>query len=160
RISHAVHPDDAGTLEAAFHRALETGDFEAEYRAVRPDKTVVWIADRGRVVQDSINQPIRIVGVSVDLTRRKRLEEELLESDRRKDQFLATLAHELRNPLAPIRYAVKVMEMTGAPTAELKWAVEVIERQTQHMVRLIDDLLDVNRISRNALELRKETVDL
>jgi CheY-like chemotaxis protein len=104
--------------------------------------------------------PSRIVGVSVDLTRRKRLEEELLDSDRRKDQFLATLAHELRNPLAPVRYAVKVLDLKGPATPEIGWAIDVIERQTQHMTRLIDDLLDVNRISRNALELRKGNVEL
>src|ERR1051326_647410 len=160
RIAQAAHLDDSSTLETAIYRALDTGDFEAEYRAIRPDGTVVWIADRGRVVQDSNGQPERIVGVSVDLTRRKRLEEELLESDRRKDQFLATLAHELRNPLAPIRYAVNVLQFKGPPTPELGWATEVIERQTQHMSRLIDDLLDVNRITRNALELRKENVEL
>src|SRR6266478_1429126 len=116
RISHAAHAEDVAALETAFHRAMKTGDFEAEYRAVRPDGSVVWIADRGRVVQDSNNQATRIVGVSVDLTRRKRLEEALIESDRRKDEFLATLAHELRNPLAPIRYAVKVVDMKGPET--------------------------------------------
>jgi PAS domain S-box-containing protein len=160
RISHAVHPDDVVTLETALHRAMKTGDFEAEYRAVRPDGTVVWIADRGRVVQDSNSQPTRILGVSVDLTRRKRLEEALLESDRRKDEFLATLAHELRNPLAPVRYAATVLGLKGPQTQELRWAIEVIERQTQHMARLIDDLLDVNRISRNTLELRRASVEL
>jgi PAS domain S-box-containing protein len=160
RISHAVHADDVATLETAFHRAIKTGDFDAEYRVVRPDGSIVWIAERGRVVQESANQSARIVGVSVDLTRRKRLEEALLESDRRKDEFLATLAHELRNPLAPVRYAVKVLDMKGPATPELRWAIEVIERQTQHMARLIDDLLDVNRITRNKLELRKETVEL
>ena len=160
RISHAVHPDDAGAVESAFRRAMETGDFEAEYRVVRPDGTVVWIAERGRVVHDSSNQPNRILGVSVDLTRRKALEEALRESDRRKDEFLAILAHELRNPLAPIRYAVKVLDLKGPATAELPWAVELIERQTQHMARLIDDLLDINRISRNTLELRRECVEL
>ena len=98
--------------------------------------------------------------MSVNLTRRKALEEALLESDRRKDEFLATLAHELRNPLAPIRYAVNVVGMKGPETPELRWAIDIIERQTQHMARLIDDLLDVNRITRNTLELRKETVDL
>jgi PAS domain S-box-containing protein len=160
RISNAVHPDDVAALESAFHRATQTGDFETEYRVVRPDGTVVWIAERGRLLQDVTNQPSRIVGVSVDLTRRKRLEEALLESDRKKDEFLATLAHELRNPLAPVRYAVNVLDTIGPATPQLRWAVEVIERQTEHMVRLIDDLLDINRISRNALELRKETVEL
>jgi PAS domain S-box-containing protein len=160
RISRAVHPDDAGALEEAFQRAMETGDFEAEYRAVRPDGSVVWITDCGRVVHDANNQPNRILGVSGDLTRRKALEEALRESDRRKDEFLATLAHELRNPLAPIRYAVKVLDVKGSGTPEQRWAVELIERQTQHMARLIDDLLDINRITRNALELRKESVEL
>jgi PAS domain S-box-containing protein len=160
RISHAVHADDVATLETAFHRAMKTGDFDAEYRALRPDGTVVWIADRGRVVKDSNNEPTRILGISVDLTRRKGLEEALLESDRRKDEFLATLAHELRNPLAPIRYAVKVVELKGPESPELRWAIQVIERQTQHMARLVDDLLDVNRITRNKLELRKENVEL
>ncbi|HLH31683.1 MAG TPA: ATP-binding protein, partial [Terriglobia bacterium] len=160
RISNAVHADDISSLESAFHRAMSTGDFEAEYRAVRPDGSIVWIADRGRVVQDSNNMPTRIVGVSVDLTRRKRLEEELIESDRRKDEFLATLAHELRNPLAPIRYAVQVVGVKGPETPELRWAIDIIERQTQHMARLIDDLLDVNRITRNTLELKKTSIEL
>jgi signal transduction histidine kinase/CheY-like chemotaxis protein len=160
RISHAVHPDDVATLEEAFHHAMRTGDFEAEYRAVRPDGSSVWIADRGRVVQDSSSQPTRIVGVSVDLTRRKRLEEALLESDRRKDEFLATLGHELRNPLAPILYAVRVLDRKGPSTPELRWSIDIIERQARHMTRLIDDLLDVSRITRSTLELRKETLEL
>lgn len=160
RIAHAVHPEDVVVLESALDQATRTGDFEAEYRAVRPDGTVVWIADRGRVVHDANEQPTRIIGVSVDLTRRKRLEEELRESDRRKDEFLATLAHELRNPLAPIRHAVKVLDLKGPATPELRWAVELIERQTHHMVRLIDDLLDVNRITRNSLDLRREPVEI
>jgi signal transduction histidine kinase/CheY-like chemotaxis protein len=160
RISNAAHADDISLLDTAFHHAMSTGDFEAEYRVVRPDKSTVWIADRGRIVHDSENQPSRIVGVSVDLTRRKLLEEALIESDRRKDEFLATLAHELRNPLAPVRYAVNVMGLKGPETPELRWAIDIIERQTQHMARLIDDLLDVNRITRNMLELRKEAVEL
>jgi PAS domain S-box-containing protein len=160
RISHAVHADDVATLEAALHHAMQTGDFEAEYRAVRPDGSSVWIADRGRVVQDSSSQPTRIVGVSVDLTRRKRLEEALLESDRRKDEFLATLGHELRNPLAPILYAVRVLDRKGPSTPELRWSIDIIERQARHMTRLIDDLLDVSRITRSTLELRRESLEL
>jgi PAS domain S-box-containing protein len=160
RISHAVHPDDKGVIEDALQRAMKTGDFEAEYRAVRPDGSVVWIADRGRLVQDTNNCPTRIVGLSVDLTRRKRLEEALLESDRRKNEFLATLAHELRNPLAPVRYAAKVLDLKGPATRETQWAVQLIERQTKHMARMIDDLLDINRISRNKVELRRECVEL
>src|SRR5262245_508785 len=160
QISHAIHPDDRGVIEDALQRAMQSGEFEAEYRAVRPDGSVVWIADRGRVVQDTNSPPTRIVGVSVDLTRRKRLEEALLESDRRKNEFLATLAHELRNPLAPVRYAAKVLDLKGPTNRETQWAVQLIERQTKHMARMIDDLLDISRISRNTLELRREPVEL
>jgi PAS domain S-box-containing protein len=174
RISHAVHPDDIGVPEAALQRAASTGNFEAEYRAVRPDGSIVWIADRGRIVHDSNSNSTRILGVSVDLSKRKlaerslrselaerkRLEDTLRESDRRKDEFLATLAHELRNPLAPVRYSLKVLAVKDPATMEYKRAMDIVERQTQHMSRLIEELIDVNRISRNALELRKEPVEL
>src|SRR4030095_2908503 len=127
---------------------------------VRPDGSVVWIADRGRVVHDTNSSPTRIVGVSVDLRGRKRLEEALLESDRRKNEFLATLAHELRNPLAPVRYAAKVLDLKGPTNRKTTVACQLIKRQTKHRARLIDDLLDISRISRNTLELRKESVEL
>jgi PAS domain S-box-containing protein len=84
----------------------------------------------------------------------------LKESDRRKDEFLAMLAHELRNPLAPIRNAVQILRVKGPPVAELQWARDVIDRQVQQMTRLVDDLLDVSRITRGRIELRKERVDL
>lgn len=102
-----------------------------------------------------------------DITGRKNLEmelrrkvEELAEADRRKNEFLATLAHELRNPLAPIRNAIHILLMKGPPDPDLKWGREVIERQVKHMSRLLDDLLDVSRISYNKMELRKEPVEL
>jgi PAS domain S-box-containing protein len=84
----------------------------------------------------------------------------LKESDRRKDEFLAMLAHELRNPLAPIRNAVQVLRVKGSALPELQWARDVIDRQVQQMTRLIDDLLDVSRITRGKIELRKEQVEL
>jgi signal transduction histidine kinase len=90
----------------------------------------------------------------------RKSEEQLRLADRRKDEFLATLAHELRNPIAPIRYAAQVLHLKGPTSTEVRWAIDLIERQTQHMARLIDDLLDVNRITRNSLELRKEVVEL
>jgi len=86
--------------------------------------------------------------------------EALRESDRRKDDFLATLAHELRNPLAPVRNAVEVLHLKGPDSPEVKWARGVIDRQMHSMSRLIDDLLDVSRISRGKIELRRERLDL
>lgn len=84
----------------------------------------------------------------------------LKESDRRKDEFLAMLAHELRNPLAPIRNAVQIFRAKGPSTPELQWARNVIDRQVEQLTRLIDDLLDVSRITRGKIELRKERVPL
>jgi len=95
-----------------------------------------------------------------DITERKRTEQAMRDADRKKDEFLATLAHELRNPLAPIRNAVKILMAKGPPDPELQWARGVIDRQVQHMARLLEDLLDVSRISRNSLELRMERVNL
>ena len=97
--------------------------------------------------------------LAADLDRLRRAEEALREADRRKDAFLATLAHELRNPLAPIRNALQILG-TNTPSADLQWGRDLIDRQTRQMTRLIDDLLDVSRITRDKLELRKEGTEL
>jgi PAS domain S-box-containing protein len=99
------------------------------------------------------------VAVVIDVHERKELEEALKEADRRKDAFLATLAHELRNPLAPIRSSLAILNAKTPPDPELTWSRDVIDRQVQQMVRLLDDLLDVSRISRNKLQLRTERVE-
>jgi signal transduction histidine kinase/CheY-like chemotaxis protein len=97
---------------------------------------------------------------AADLLERMLTEERLRESDRRKEEFLATLAHELRNPLAPILNAVQCLELGGPVDPEMQWAHDVIVRQTTHLTRLVDDLLDVSRINHDRLEIRKEPVDL
>jgi signal transduction histidine kinase/DNA-binding response OmpR family regulator len=89
-----------------------------------------------------------------------RLYRDIQEADRRKNEFLAMLAHELRNPLAPIRSAVQIMGLISPDSAELRWARDVIERQVQHMVRLVDDLLDVARITRGRINLQMEMVEM
>jgi PAS domain S-box-containing protein len=100
------------------------------------------------------------VAVVIDTTERKRLEGALRDADRRKNEFLATLAHELRNPLAPIRNAVEILNASGTSDPALRWGRDVIDRQVRHMARLLDDLLDVSRISHGKMELRKERVEL
>ncbi len=95
-----------------------------------------------------------------DITQRKNQERDLIEADRRKDEFLATLAHELRNPLAPIRQAASIARSDKATEAQKRWSNNVIERQVQHMSLLLDDLLDVSRITHGTLQLRKQQVDL
>jgi two-component system, chemotaxis family, CheB/CheR fusion protein len=95
-----------------------------------------------------------------DITERKRAEEGLKEADRRKDEFLATLAHELRNPLAPIRNSLAILELTGGLGPAAERIREMMERQVNHMVRLVDDLLEISRIRRGTIELRKERIEL
>lgn len=100
------------------------------------------------------------VNVLIDISDRKKAEDALQEADRSKNEFLATLAHELRNPLAPIRAAVRILQLKSQPTPESQSALEVIDRQTRQMARLVDDLLDIARITSNKLELRREPIEL
>jgi PAS domain S-box-containing protein len=99
-------------------------------------------------------------GMAIDITDRLRAEEALKEADRLKDEFLAMLAHELRNPLAPLQNALKVMAFPAADATVVSEACEMAQRQVRHMARLLDDLLDVSRISRGRIELRREVFDL
>jgi CheY-like chemotaxis protein len=99
-----------------------------------------------------------MIGVSLDITERKRAEEALRDADRKKDDFIALLAHELRNPLAPIRNGLQVMRLAGGDVNAVAQARAMMDRQLTHMVRLVDDLLDVSRISRNKMELRRDRV--
>ena len=103
---------------------------------------------------------IRVASIIRDVTDRKRMERELRDADRRKDEFLATLGHELRNPLAPIRNAVHILGMQGLKEAAARTAREVIVRQVAVMARLIDDLLDASRINSNKLDIHKRRIDL
>jgi CheY-like chemotaxis protein len=96
----------------------------------------------------------------LDITDRKRAEEALLAADRQKDEFLATLAHELRNPLAPVRNAARILAAEGLDPNQLAWCREVIQRQVGQMALLLDDLLDISRITLGRLQLKKEPVDV
>jgi signal transduction histidine kinase/ActR/RegA family two-component response regulator len=100
------------------------------------------------------------IAAFVDITALKQAQHQLQEADRRKDEFLATLAHELRNPLAPISNAAQFLKLRGLSDPSLGWGIDVISRQVQTMARLLDDLLDVSRISRNKLILRRQRIDL
>ena len=91
----------------------------------------------------------------IDITERKGRELDLREADQRKDEFLAMLAHELRNPLAPIRYAARVLGKLDLEEPRVQWARDVIERQVAHLARLVDELLDISRIARGKITLKK-----
>ena len=113
-----------------------------------------------RVTRVTAPGPARLVVAHENITERREAEEALRDAGRRKDEFLALLAHELRNPLAPIRHVVQIMRLSGGHGQLLHSAFEIMERQIGHMVRLVDDLLDVSRISRGKIDLRMESVEL
>ncbi|MEO6269918.1 MAG: PAS domain S-box protein [Lautropia sp.] len=111
-------------------------------------------------LRDQMGRIVYWCGTNTDISDIKRLEEALRDADRRKDEFLATLAHELRNPLAPISNSLQVLKMPRVDAATAQQTRDIMERQIHHLVRLVDDLLDVSRVMRGKIELRKEPVEL
>jgi signal transduction histidine kinase len=126
----------------------------------RPDGSRLTALAYANPIRDEAGRLLGAVNVRVEITDRKRAENALFDADRSKDEFLATLAHELRNPLAPLRHAVTVMRSRPPASGDAKWSIDLIERQMQPMTRLVDDLLDVSRITRNKIELLKAEVDM
>ena len=141
---------------AIAHRTAVSNEIEI----LRADGTVRYVQNDVEPLYDTHGQIYGCVSVCVDLTERKRAELALLEADRLKDEFLATLSHELRNPLAPLRTALEVLRIARDDRDLSDKARTTMERQLAHLVRLTDDLLDVSRITQNKVELRRERVDL
>ena len=160
-FSERVHPEDLPRVEAAVAEAGERhARYDLDHRIVRPDGSVRWISAIGEFHYDAQGTPVRMIGVLMDITDRKRAEEALREADRQKNEFIAMLGHELRNPLAPIRNAVHIMRKLDTRDLKLQWAREVVDRQVDHLVRLVNDLLDVSRIVQGKLTLQVTLVDL
>ena len=156
-----VHADERERIATQDTRAATTREaFVWEYRLRRYDGEYRWLLDHGVPLLDDQGRFSGFIGSCIDITERRQMEESLREADRRKDEFLATLAHELRNPLAPIRQAAKVSKSGHATEAQLRWSHDVIDRQVQHMALLLDDLLDVSRITRGTLALRCEHLNV
>jgi PAS domain S-box-containing protein len=137
------------TKEQASIEFAYTGPGEVRHYATR------LVPERG-----PSGESTSVLGVTQDVTEQKRAEEALRKADRRKDEFLATLAHELRNPLAPIRNSIEILRLAADNHAVVQTAQATMRRQIEHMVRLIDDLLDVARISSGKITLRKKRVSL
>jgi len=179
KVRNAIHPDDRRRVVAAINRSRDAagpGEFSLEMRIAHTDGSERTVAARGRSffsADGGLETAVRCIGTMLDMTAHRegerqlhdsvadlqRAERSLREADRRKDEFLAVLAHELRNPLAPIRSALQLMGSTDN-TQTLAYAREVLDRQVAMMVRLIDDLLDVGRITSGKLALRREHVAL
>jgi PAS domain S-box-containing protein len=146
---------------ANWKAALAEGrPWEDTFPLRRHDGAMRWHLSRALPVHDEQGRVTRWFGTNTDITEMRQLEEALKEADRLKDEFLAMLAHELRNPLAPIRNALHVLRQPGADAETAGRVRDMAERQVKHMARLLDDLLDVSRISRGLIELRQEVVDL
>jgi PAS domain S-box-containing protein len=172
--ARALHPDDIRATLERWRRSLATGEpYEIEYRVrAARDGSYRWFLARAIPMRDEEGRIVRWLGTATDIEDRRRMEDELRraeharaeygdrleEEHRRKDEFLGMLSHELRNPLAPIRNSVFLLRHGGPEHAER--ALRVIERQTEHLTRLVDDLLDVTRIARGKIELRRERTDV
>ena len=157
----AIHPDDRPQVQAAWASTVEHGaPFALEYRILRPDGVVRWLDVRARLHRDGAQAPARVLGISMDVTGRKDAEVALREAGRSKDEFLATLAHELRNPLAPLRTAAYLLNSPGLGDGARRDAQQMIERQVGHLSRLVDDLLEVSRVTLGRIELLREPVSV
>jgi PAS domain S-box-containing protein len=158
-IAHAEDRDDlAQGMKNLFAGQVE--HFITEKRFVRRDGEAIWVKLTVSLARVTDQRGMRAVAVIEDITEQKHAEEDLREADRRKDEFLATLAHELRNPLAPIRNSLHIFRLAGVQDPAVERVTHMMERQVGHMVRMVDDLLEVSRISRGKIELRKARVDL
>ncbi|MET0988656.1 MAG: histidine kinase dimerization/phospho-acceptor domain-containing protein, partial [Steroidobacteraceae bacterium] len=166
--SHAL-PEEVATSIATAKQQVAAGapSYEQEFRAQMPSGELRHFLARVNIEYGEDLRAHRLRAAVVDVSRRKQLEAEqqrhiqdLREIDHRRTEFLATLAHELRNPLAPIRHATLLAQSPRAADEQVQWSLGVIDRQTHYMARLLDDLLEASRVSRGALELRAEAVEL
>ncbi len=149
---------DVAAVRAALENCRHSVVREFEYRYDHPARGERWIHSKAGMTLHA-GTP-RVVGIHLDVTERRHAEEALYEVNQRKDEFLAMLAHELRNPLAPIRNAAQILRLHAKGHPKIEWARSVIERQSRHLTRLVDDLLDVSRIVRGQIALEKSPVDL
>lgn len=158
---HLLHPEDAPKLLQARSRALEDrGSYQMTVRAHRADDgAMLWIEIRAKVICDESGHPQLLRGVTLDVTAREQAEQALRTAERRKDEFLAMLAHELRNPLAPISAAGQLLLAPQPEPKLVQRAAAIVARQSAHLARLVDDLLDAARISRGKVELLCTTFD-
>ena len=153
-----VHPADRAKVVDAVETAIARGeDYAVEARIVLPNGEIRWLRDLGRVTLDESGEPVAFTGAVVDITEQKHLAEAALAASVAKDEFIAMLSHELRNPLAPIVTALDIMKMRNHPATRER---RTIERQVAHLTRLVDDLLDISRVTRGVIRLTRERIPI
>ena len=160
-IRKVLHPDDIKRLRGHLRGHLRDGrEYQFECRLRTGAGEWRWYSIAGVAVKHEGGKPYRMAGSMIDITERKAAEQTLHEASRAKDEFLATLAHELRNPLAPIRTGLEILKKDAGNGPPSQRARAIIERQLVHMIRLIDDLLDISRISSGKIRLEKQRITL
>jgi PAS domain S-box-containing protein len=156
-----IHPEERELVRSRGGEARVAAlPFEGEFRYRRKDGEYRWFWSRSMPLCGPKGELVKRVGIAVDVTERRKLDAELRDVDQRKDELLTMLAHELRNPLGPIRNATQILRNSGPKDELIAKLRDVIERQTAHMARLIDDLLDVSRITRGKIMLQRDLVNL
>ncbi|HVJ28971.1 MAG TPA: PAS domain-containing protein, partial [Gammaproteobacteria bacterium] len=159
--SRFVHPDDrADYLNASQRAAAVQAQFTAEFRFRRWDGEYRWMRSEATPRFGDDGELVGYVGATVDITERRNAEDALRVADRQKDEFLAMLAHELRNPLAPIRNASEVLALRYAGDPEAAVPIAMLRRQSDHLGRLLDDLLDVTRIAQGRIALKQQPLEI
>ena len=158
-LNKYIHTDDQERVLTAIQDAIRAKQtFQLEHRVLRVDGMLGWTFSRAIPILGSDGEIAEWLGAASDITARKEAENGLREADQRKDEFLATLSHELRNPLAPLRNGLEILRhQADRPNPAVR---TIMERQLDHLVRLVDDLLEMSRITRGLLELRQERVEL
>lgn len=157
----AIHPDDCENVRTRWLDSVRTKEpFQAKFRLRSAEGAYPWFQVRARPIYDGGNSASKWFGTCSDIDELVRIQDALEEGDRRKNEFLAMLSHELRNPLAPIRNAVQVLGLLDLKDPRLRWVKEMIDRQVKHLVHLVDDLLDVSRITRGKITLKHEWIEL
>jgi PAS domain S-box-containing protein len=155
------HPDHVERVARRLQHSWDTGEpWEDTFPLRGADGSYRWFLSRAVPVRDEAGRIVRWLGTNTDVTEQRDLERALQEADRRKDEFLATLAHELRNPLAPIRNALQLMKLAGGDAAALETSRSMMERQVGQMRRLVDDLMDVSRIGQGKIVLQRTRLRL
>jgi PAS domain S-box-containing protein len=162
RWPEIVHPDDLERAHQLWQQALASGEpYEIEYRLrYHPTGEYRWCLTRAVAVHGADGQLIRWLGTVTEVHEQRLSADELRRASAKKDEFLAMLAHELRNPLAPIKAAADLLKLAGGDSRRLSQAAGIIDRQVRHMTELVDDLLDVSRVTRGLVELDKRPLDM